>query len=69
MTNSKVETITPANRLNYCHICGDSEIDWDLEACFACNKWTCPECCGEIESDDGDPLGVLCAECDEKSKA
>ena len=55
--------------MNYCHVCGESEIDCDLDACETCNQWTCPECAVEIETEDGDPLGVMCVECDEKSKS
>ena len=55
--------------MNYCHLCGDSEVDWDLHACETCNQWTCPQCAVEIETEDGDPLGVMCGECDEKSKS
>ena len=53
--------------LAYCHLCGDSEIEWDLESCYECGKWTCPECGVEVETEDGDPLGILCGECDGKN--
>ena len=53
--------------LRYCYLCGESEIDCDLEACFECNQPVCAECSHEIESDEGDSLGVMCDECAAKA--
>ena len=30
--------------LRYCHLCGESEVDFDLRRCFTCGQWTCEEC-------------------------
>lgn len=54
--------------LNYCHLCGESEVNTDLDSCFTCNQMCCPECGYEIETDDGDPLGMICGECKELSE-
>lgn len=54
--------------LNYCHLCGNSEVECDLDGCFGCNLWVCPECSGEIIDDDGEPMGVLCDACHDLSR-
>ena len=56
-------------RLPTCHLCGETEVNCDLDGCFACEKWVCPECSYEIESDDGDPVGCICGECRKLSES
>ena len=50
-------------KLCRCHLCGESESD--LSACETCGQWTCPGCGIEVETACGDPLGVMCDQCDE----
>jgi hypothetical protein len=49
-----------------CVICGDSE--YDLEACFECDRLVCPDCSVDFMSDVGYPVGVVCDDCVQKER-
>jgi hypothetical protein len=60
--------VTDDDHVPCCHLCGTSAVECDIDGCLTCNRLVCPDCSVEIETEDGEAAGVICAECDELSR-
>lgn len=50
--------------LRYCHECGESEVECDLQSCAGCSQWFCPECIDWCAPEYDPPNGdYFCEQC------
>jgi hypothetical protein len=50
-------------RLNCCHLCGYSTLEYALQPCCRCNQLVCPQCAVTRKIGDGRAEGLMCDEC------